>query len=437
MNSRAEKYASEISPLEPCGPDLYETSAEFAGFLDQLEELLPEFYDRFDRSTVAFGDVFKRIDGFMARTRDLRLLVIAAQYRMLYGDIHGFANAVRTIRLLVERQWAHVHPVADGTDFTERLGTVEILGQRTTVLLPLDDAALFRTKISGPVSFRALEVAKGLKTPRGNEPAMSEGRLEEALKADDLEQEAIEDMLADLHDLPLELEAISALCRGHVEAAGAKTKTVPTFVPLCERLRAIEAEMNGRFTPWLAKKTGKQNVDAPADKQPDLPGTAPPASAVASSASAIDISSTAHARLVLKAIETYFSLREPSHPALFLVREAHGLVGKSFLDAIKILAPQRFEYVNLKLGESGLQISNPRLQELNQASTAPASQDDTLQIAAIASRDAAIGHIIAVKDYFARHEPSSPIPLLLDEARKLGDVSFSGLLGMITGQGNG
>lgn len=46
-----------------------------------------------------------------------------------------------------------------------------------------------------------------------------------------------------------------------------------------------------------------------------------------------------------------------------------------------------------------------------------------------ASRDAAVRAISEAADYFRRHEPSSPIPLLLDRAKRMAGMNFLQLLG--------
>ncbi|MDN3719131.1 hypothetical protein QW131_07705 [Roseibium salinum] len=147
-------------------------------------------------------------------------------------------------------------------------------------------------------------------------------------------------------------------------------------------------------------------------------------------ASQSDIKNSAQAKLILDAVEDYFATREPSHPALFLVREARGLVGKSYLDALKILMPSRFDDVSLILGTSGLQLSNNRLVDLNEGTDPELGDIDGFAVMVIENRSDAMKGIAAVKGYYSANEPTSPIPLLLEEAQNMSSGSFTGLLNL-------
>jgi type VI secretion system protein ImpA len=60
--------------------------------------------------------------------------------------------------------------------------------------------------------------------------------------------------------------------------------------------------------------------------------------------------SCAEARDALEAIADYYSRYEPSSPTLPLVRQAHQLIGKSFLEVIRILVPSHLEKAAFQIG---------------------------------------------------------------------------------------
>ncbi|MEQ8372025.1 MAG: type VI secretion system ImpA family N-terminal domain-containing protein [Roseibium aggregatum] len=420
MNFDPETYGTEVAPGAGCGPDLYDTEPAFAALLDSCEELLPERFSEFDRSEIDFTDLFKQMDGFLKQSRDLRLLVILAQFGLLSGQVHTFANSIRIIRKLLENHWDDVHPSDADFGHMERIGALESLNNRPTVVLPLEAAPLLKTRRTGPISYRAIQIAAGDATARPDEHTISLGAIEAALTSGELEQDAIDEILKDLGDLPDELQTIAELCTEKLKESGAKAAP-PNYEALSTLLKEMNAELNkrlGRLSPEEMEASSSEDTAAEA------------AVADTSQASQSEIKNAAQAKLILDAVEDYFASREPSHPALFLVREARGLVGKSYLDALKILMPRRFDDVALILGASGLQLSNDRLIDLNDGGDRELGEIDDFAVMVIESRSDAMKGIAAVKGYYSSNEPTSPIPLLLDEAQNMSSGSFTGLLNL-------
>jgi type VI secretion system protein ImpA len=420
MNFDPETYGTEVAPGAGCGPDLYDTEPAFAALLDSCEELLPERFSEFDRSEIDFTDLFKQMDGFLKQSRDLRLLVILAQFGLLSGQVHTFANSIRIIRKLLENHWDDVHPSDADFGHMERIGALESLNNRPTVVLPLEAAPLLKTRRTGPISYRAIQIAAGDATARPDEHTISLGAIEAALTSGELEQDAIDEILKDLGDLPDELQTIAELCTEKLKESGAKAAP-PNYEALSTLLKEMNAELNkrlGRLSPEEMEVSSSEDSAAEA------------AAGDTSQVSQSEIKNAAQAKLILDAVEDYFASREPSHPALFLVREARGLVGKSYLDALKILMPRRFDDVALILGASGLQLSNDRLIDLNDGGDRELGEIDDFAVMVIESRSDAMKGIAAVKGYYSSNEPTSPIPLLLDEAQNMSSGSFTGLLNL-------
>ncbi|MEM8700413.1 MAG: type VI secretion system ImpA family N-terminal domain-containing protein [Pseudomonadota bacterium] len=421
MNFDPEKYGVEISPGAGCGPDLYDTEPAFAALMDSCEEMLPERFSEFDRSEIEFTDIYKQMEGFLKQSRDIRLLVMLGQFSLLSGQLQQFADVVRILRKLLETLWDEVHPMDADFGFMERMGALESLLSRPTVILPLEAAPLLKTRRSGPISYRAIKIATGELTAREDEQTISLGAIEAALTSGELEQEVIEQVLKDLSELPDELRSISKICAEKLKAADAKA-SAPEYDALATLVTDIHTELNIRLGRMSA-----EDGESPAPGETEA-GQA--SEAGKGTASNVEIRNAAQAKLILDAVEDYFSAREPSHPALFLVREARGLVGKSYLDALKILMPRRFDEVALLLGASGLQLSNDRLLELNEGDDRELGDIEDFSVLVIENRADAIAGIGAVKGYYSANEPTSPIPMLLEEAQNMSSGSFTGLLNL-------
>ena len=418
MGFDPDTYGTEVTPGAGCGPDLYDTEPAFAALLDSCEEMLPERFSEFDRSEIDFTDLFNQMDGFLKQSRDLRLLVTLAQFGLLGGQLNTFANAVRIIRKLLDAHWDEVHPVDADFGYMERVGALEALNNRPAVILPLEAVPLLKTRRTGPISYRAIQIAAGNATARPDEHTISLGAIEAALTSGELEQDEIDEVVQDLSDLPDELEAISSICTERLQDAKA---TPPNYEALTTLLREMTRELNIRLGRLSPEEEGEPDPDASGQDAE---------TAEQSTAEQQDITNAAQAKLILDAVEDYFASREPSHPALFLVREARGLVGKSYLDALKILMPRRFDDVALLLGTSGLQLSNDRLIDLNENDDRDLGEIDDFSVMVIENRSDAMKGIGAVKGYYTTSEPTSPIPLLLEEAQNMSSGSFTGLLNL-------
>ncbi|WP_422023428.1 ImpA family type VI secretion system protein [Roseibium sp.] len=423
MDLDPNTYGTEIAPGIGCGPDLFDTDPAFAALMDFCEEKLPERYSDFDRTEFDFPDLFDKMDGFLKKSRDVRLLAYLARFSLLSGNLHQFTNAIRITLKLLENHWSDVQPEDADFDHMERLGALEGLNSRPTVFLPLEAAPLLKTRRSGPISFRSLQIAAGNVTPRAEEQTVSLGAIEAALTSGELDQDLIDQVLDDLAELPALFEAISATCASKLEETG-KQAAPPDFENLCGLFREISTELNLRLgridTSLNAEEQGTDLEQTSEDGSETEPETGP----------APDLANAAQAKLLLQKVEAYFASREPSHPALFLVREAHGLVGRTYLDALKILMPRRFDDVSLILGTSGLQLSNDRLRDLNDGGTGDLGDTDSYEPPIVSNRNEAMKAIGSVKTYFSSNEPTSPIPMLLEEAQNMSSGSFTGLLSL-------
>jgi type VI secretion system protein ImpA len=173
---------------------------------------------------------------------------------------------------------------------------------------------------------------------------------------------------------------------------------------------------------------------------PDASGAAQAAEA-ASSVPAGAVASMADVAAALAAVANYFGRAEPSNPALLLVRQAEGLIGKSFLDAMRALAPNHIEQAKFQIGKDHLfDLPLERLAPFAEIATeeAPVEEassteelmqtDDNPRKIIAATRADAVRLLEQVGAYYRVAEPSSPIPFLTERARTLAERDFVSLL---------
>ena len=87
---------------------------------------------------------------------------------------------------------------------------------------------------------------------------------------------------------------------------------------------------------------------------PDAAGATPASAETASSVPAGAVASISDVAAALAAVAGYFSRAEPSNPALLLVRQAEGLMGKSFLEVMRMLVPNHVEQAAIQIGKDQL-----------------------------------------------------------------------------------
>ncbi len=103
---RYDSLHAPVSESEPCGPDLDETGDDaYANYMLLASGRLPsKFFDinretgeeaPFDKASIDLDDELEAIDGFLKRSRDIRLLTLEARFQILTGSIIGFSEAVQ------------------------------------------------------------------------------------------------------------------------------------------------------------------------------------------------------------------------------------------------------------------------------------------------------------------------------------------------------
>lgn len=333
-----------IDETSPTGPDLdYDGDLDYMNFVARIEGQFPDSYFRFDRTQFAFDKEYDTVSELLARTRDVRLLVILARLQLLNRDVEGFRATFAGTAGLLEARWDEVHPRAEGGDYMFRSVALQSLEDSPTVLLPLAHVTLAETKRSGSVSYRTVQLALGKASPRTSdtgeavEVVLDPGAAEKIfLDADPADLRAKRSLFDDIRASARRIAILTA------EKAGSQNVT---FSKLIELL----GEIVGYLDAVLAKlDPGASPVDDSQAASDGPGGVGPPAGQVARLQGRV--SSQAHVSAALAAVRKYFVAHEPSSPCLLLVRQAEGLVGKSFVDILRTLEPNFAEQATFTIG---------------------------------------------------------------------------------------
>jgi len=436
------ELTSPISESAPCGPDLdLAGDLDFLNFMARAEGLLPaSFFSgpegrAFDRSAIDLAAELKAAQPFLARTRDLRLLVLLAKFAALNRDLHSFAICVDAIAQLLDRSWNEVHPRGESGDFAARAALLETLNDTAPVVMPLQYVPLVQSRRFGAISYRHVMYLNGEAAHREGEEVIDQANVDRTFAEADLP--ALVDTRSTFGIVRTALDTIQKNCR---DKAPGQSVTLEKPLALVDKIFNLLNAAIAKRDPSAAVAAAPVSVDAAG------PDGAPAAAGVVN-----PIKSSADVTAALMAIDEYFCRHEPSSPALLLVRQVRQLAGKSLVEVLQVLIPGQFSEAKIHIGSGqGFAIPVESLASLpatepSRAGEAPPATDLSRAGEGIhessasegatptdppraTSRHEAFALLEQVAAYYRMMEPSSPISLILDRARGFANQEFLAVL---------
>ena len=430
-----------VSETAVCGADLNAgMDAEYDEYYFGALGRLPSFYFQpgverpdgsrtpdviFDQSSVQIAQEVRSIDALLARSRDIRLLVLRAQWEALAGRIGPMSEVVATIAALLDAYPDDLHP-AVALGVSERREAINDLNQPVTMVQALQFAGLTGNT---EVTLRKLRVAAGEASPLDSEDGLSLAPLTDALGQASNRKKVDETHVAVVRLLD-SLKRIEKACQ---------TNSSAPFSPALQDIQKVAGDILEAIQSARPDLRGAGLPTAASPASPDEAPVAPPANAAISVAAPIEpagpaavIVSHLHARRVLEACERYYSRTEPSSAALLLVTQARLLIGRPLIEALETLLPAQAGQAVVDFGpQTGFQINIDRLRVLT--ASLPDAADAALPSnpgpdPVVNDPQQASAAILAVETYFRRSERSSPVPLLLQRARSYLDKDFQSLV---------
>jgi type VI secretion system protein ImpA len=425
-----------LSEADPCGPDLdLKGDEEYLNFFMTAEGILPPsffstspmdpgkpFFTAQDDQSInareALPGQVEAIKPLLARTRDLRLLVMRARLLILSRDLGGFAQSLAAVAELLDRSWDAVHPSPPEGALDAKQSALAAL-DFPTVVFTLQYAPLFEAPKLQSVTYRAWMIASGEINARAGELKHPTNDITDAIA--DAKPAAL---TAARKNIAL-LKASLARIRNAFTVRGSSYGL--------QKLPALVESISAFIDPGAAarEQAGKEaapdgsGADATTDGAVVRPAGAAPAS-------------LAQAKEALAAIAAYYSRSEPSSPTLPLVRQAHQLIGKSFIEVMTILVPTQIEKAAFQIGaDQVFELPVGRLSNLSapapagsvgQAEAATPPGDIGSVAYSVQSRSQAVALLDQVQRFFRGAEPSSPVPMLCERARALAERDFMAVL---------
>jgi len=257
------------------------------------------------------------------RTRDLRVAVLLARSGARLHGAAAFAHGLSLTAGLLERHWDRLHPALDAEDHndpTMRLNALDPLAAADGGLADLRAAAIGSARPG--LTVRLIELAAGKAEPLPGENAPSPEGVQQALQA---AEAASPGLLATLRQAHADAKRIEAVLSDKTPGRG------PELRPLLTLTHALASAASVAAGSVAMADAGESA------------GSSPPGVAVRAAPGSLQ-SREDVIRLLDRACE-WLESNEPTNPAPLLIRRAQRLMGKSFLEIIRDLAPAGIDQI--------------------------------------------------------------------------------------------
>ena len=343
-------FLTPLSDTAPCGPDLDEDYTFLA--LETAAQGKPE--QQFGDTVIAAQEpdwpkMRALAYELWTRTRDLRIAVWLTRAASRLDGFEGYANGVHLIRRLLESQWEHVHPLLDATannDPQMRLTALSPLADPATLLADLRQTWIGGER--GGISVRQVELGLGKARPGKDEHVPTADGVASAMR--EIMKRTPSDLRAAVA-LAVDVVAIEAGLDAKLKAANSLD-----LAPLRLVARTLEQAAQAALG-----EAGADPGPLPAGDPPVGPGAGsgrrPMAPHAASNSLAVAMAGagpTGRDQVIaaLDGVCDWIALNEPANPAPLLIRRAQRLMGKSFLDIVRDIAPGGLKEIESLAGVS-------------------------------------------------------------------------------------
>ncbi|CAB3771656.1 type VI secretion system protein TssA [Paraburkholderia solisilvae] len=326
--SDLSQLLAPIDDASPAGPNL-EYDPDFA----ELERIATPTAERSVGDSVKAAQepdwdaVAHAAQALFARSKDLRVAMhLLAAWTRRQG-LAGWCAGLAVVHGLLERYWDDVHPqldTDDDNDPTARANALMPLGDPQSVLGYFRATPFVQSPRIGRFSLRDLRIATG------GLPVAQAAADAPLITLVELEACCMDCPEAQLHATAAAL----ATAHGHIRAIDALlSERLGTASPDLTQLHADIGELK-KFVESQAAKRFPGFTQAPA-----ADAGKPAVSSPAVRADSGKIQGNDDVIRRLDEICEYYERTEPSSPVPILMRRARGLIGRSFLDLLKNVAP--------------------------------------------------------------------------------------------------
>jgi len=323
-----EDFLKDIDPDQVCGEDL-----QYDAAFIELEQAIKGKPEQQMGSTVIeaeppnWRDIKKRTAALLSKSIDLRLLVFYLRSLTALEGLPGLQDGLLLLKTAVETRWDTINPQLDpddDNDPTERVNVLMSLCDKETLLKLLQQQTpLIESKLLGKFNFRDISIASGKSTATSQENEVSQSTIDAAIQ--DAEVDQLQQTFQALTDAFDNLDQLESLVTDYVGISNAPSfAELRTFLKESKFILATALESKGVGEEVISEESDSVSDVASGNTQKSITGT---------------INNNQDVIKTLNLVCEYYKKHEPSSPVPLLVERALSLVGKSFMDALKDIAP--------------------------------------------------------------------------------------------------
>lgn len=345
MAINIDDYLKDIDPDNVCGDDL-----QYDAAFIELEQAIKGKSEQQMGDTVTeaeppnWRDIKKQSEALLLRTIDLRVLICYLRALIALEGFSGLRDGLTLIKTLTEQRWDNIHPQLDpddDNDPTERINTLMSLCDHETMLRPLQKTPLIESKSLGRFNFRDMSIASGKSTATSNEKPVNQSTIDAAIQDSDVGY-----LQHTFQAITTSLDNLNQLENTVTDYVG--ISDAPSFADL----RVFLKECTTFLAAALEAKGVSDVATNPELNTEDTAQTAEVVTTASTKSISGVINNNQDVIKTLHLVCDYYKKYEPSSPVPMFIERAIRLVGKSFMDSLKDIAPAGIDEAKFILGKN-------------------------------------------------------------------------------------
>lgn len=321
-----EELLNEAPSAPPCGPEMT-YAADFLA-LEQLSRGKAE--QQYGDTIIPAEDPdWQSVESsalhLLVQSKDMRIAGLLCRSWTNIEGLIGLARGLELIGALLAKYWDDIHPLPEDGDYFMRMNAVAMLNDVTGLLRELRQTEFLASNFGHFTVRDAEALARGQRAESNPQLTMDQLRLGMA--------HAMEQQHPLLVAVPKAKEALEQLLRLCDDKLPHHQR--PDMGNI-QSLVALLYSLLPKSEQAVAASTGPDSgPDAVANNEPAL---------------GLEIRSREDAIKQLVKIAEFLEYTEPTNPASLLIRRSAKLMGMSFIDLLRELAPQSLQQIELITG---------------------------------------------------------------------------------------
>lgn len=378
-----------------------------------------------------WAEVKRLANSLLTDPPHLSILIYLAKAETHLNGFGGLCESLDLIYEKLESSWDTLAPGPDSEDpddpYYDRANYLSEITESSLFTKSLSALPLVDVRGIGRFSSADIEIATG-QIPASEE---EQQRCQEGLIVGAF-NEADPSYLQSLRNSFVRIDELCELIQSFYNDRAGENNWIDCS-PLRSRIKSCEQHFNNYASARLAELNVAQQIDATASDS--MSSESSPQESSGDQAGNVKIDAILDRESVVRSLENivvYFQTAEPSSPVPLLAHRALEMTQKNFFQVLDDLVPSHKGNLSLLLSTLQNNLLASILSDCYQRYTAgsfgPFVSDTPLDSSPIKSRQEVKGVLDAIDVYFTQNEPSSPVPMVVEEIRKIIPKRFPDLV---------